>query len=710
MADYSIKYQISYYRKSGSQTTINILEKDYAEDSSGGITTLTAAGNPLEISFEGDVNNIYKPTIGSGATIRVMATPLSLQGLFTTDPQKYKVHIYDGNDEESSGGSGNLIWQGFVNAGIYTESYSTPITLKSLIIIYCNDGLSLLNDLLYTQTVGGSNYTGFSTKGVVMENIFGKLELYFSVIRTATDLQYDGHTNLFTAISVNNENYYDEQGVAMSCRSVLESIIGGLGGLVLFLRGDKIYIIDPIHLHTSYGDEKQYDTHPSFGSNESGINIGGYLDIAASEISWYQTGQNLDIVQLFNYIDITYDPYNYTEWGYDFNNEDNVTNPETYSDITNNGINYYWYIDNVMSGWTVNAVSKFEAIKEITPDVRDIDYFIRQTVGGDGLGGTFVYTFPFSNIQQDDNLMLELSMDVYVNTRHATNIIDPAEPGTDISSLYLNNIQLKVGSKWYYQATGGSYGVWSDTVHNCKPYVRELDAEILDSYYIHGTWFRKRKYHAAEDKSEISDKWITSFLYIPLAEVYAAGVSLVNGAISIIIPKATDASVVTGIVNILIKNVSVGIIDINKKPILNDGVLTNAVIDSAVTLKKSVLDIQLTNGIGLYGVSRGAFSSNENEIEAGLNITGLDRGDSVEYNTTELLLQSLMGEYGSPRFKLTGKLNVVSYLFNINLYLIKDTGHLDAKAFYIVNGTYNDREEYMDVEMLELTDTRQTIT
>ena len=124
----------------------------------------------------------------------------------------------------------------------------------------------------------------------------------------------------------------------------------------------------------------------------------------------------------------------------------------------------------------------------------------------------------------------------------------------------------------------------------------------------------------------------------------------------------------------------------------------------------SELNIQLTNGIGPYGVSRSAFSSDENETEAGLNITGLSRGDSAEYNTSELLLQSLMGEYGSPRFKLSGKLNVKDHISDITLHLIQDTNHLSTKAFYIVSSTYHDREESMDVEMIELTDTRQTIT
>lgn len=709
MAIYGIKYQIKYLRKSGGQTTIDILEKNYSEDSSGGITALKAAGDPLTISFDGDINNIYKPTIGSGATIKVMATPLSLRDLFTTDPQKYMVKIYNGNSENSSGVD-NLVWQGFVNTGIYTESYSIPISLMSPITIYCNDGINILEDIPYSQTVGGLKYTGFTTIGTVMSNIFSKLSIEFYNIRTATDLKYETHTNLFTALSVNNENYYDEKEEPMSCREVLESIFGG-AGLVLSLKGTVIYIIDPIHLHSSYSASKSYDTYPIYGSGEAVIGFGGYLDISARDINWYETGQVSDIIQPFNYIETTYDPYNFTQLGYSFDEEGNAGNTGTYGEYTDNGITYRVHTGITMKDWVISGTPYFEGFEEVSPSVQDVSYVIRQTVGGTG---TFTYTFPLSNIQQDDGLMLELSMDVFVNTKHVSNIFDPAEAGRDISSLYLENIQLKIGDKWYKQ-TGFGTGVWSDTIGYCKPYVRELDAKIYDSYYVHGTWFRKAKYYMAEDGSIISNKWITSVLHIPLAEAYASGVDLVNGSVSIIIPKKLDASVVTGILNVLIKNINIQIVNTKKKPITNDGSLSTASIDAAINMKKSKLDVRLTNGIGPYGVSRGAFSSNEATI-AGLNITGLSRVDNVVYKTNQLLLQSLMGQYGSPRFTLNGKLNLVDYINDytffseILFHLIKDSNYSLAVAYYIVSGTYHDREEYMDVEMLELTTIREVIS
>jgi hypothetical protein len=702
---YEVKYRISYFRKSGGQTTIDILDSA----GSGSVTDLQPASNPLEINFDGDINNIYKPTKGSGATIKVMATPLTLVDLFTTDPQKFMVRIYDGESEDSSGAD-DLVWQGFVNTGIYTESYSTPICLQSEITIYCNDGMVLLEDIPYTATVGGAKYTGFATIGAVMKNIFDKLAIDLLRIRMATDLQYETYTNLFTALSVNNENYYDEseKNKPMSCREVLESIFGGLG-LVLSLKGFVIYIIDPIQLHSNLF--KIYDTHPIYGSNFSTTTVGDILDISTGDIAWFETGTTMDIISPFTSIDIPYDPYSFVGAGYDFNAEGNAGNIDSYSEITNNGVTYNWYIDVTMKDWILYGSTYFEGIKEVGTGNDSIDYFIRQTIGGTG---SFVYTFPFSNIQQDEGLMLELSMDIYINTKHATNIISPAEAGQLYNTNYLTNIQIKIGDKWYNGA-GLPEDAWHDIAYDSWMYIRELNAKITPARkQRHKTWFSflwigVTNYYAEVDESEINDKWVTSVLHIPLDRMHSLGVSLVNGSVSIIIPKALDTFQSTGVLNALIKNVNVQIVDKNKVPLLNDSVVVNAVIDGSSNIKEAKLNISLKNGTGPYGVSKAAFSSALHTL-AGSNISGLSREDQVEYKTSDLLLQSLMGQYGSPRVILKGKLDVKNYLSDFHFYLIKDSTYLGTKRFYIVGGTYNDRNEYFDCDMIELTDTRETIT
>ncbi len=509
MDDYGIKYQIQYYRRKGTQTTIDILQKAY----SGGITQLQAAGNPLEITYEGDESNIYKPSVGSGATIQVMATPLSLQELFTTDPQEFKVMIYRGESEDSSQGwvDYDLMWQGFVNAGIYTESYSYPLSLLAPITIHCNDGMTTLDDIPYTDGIGGANYTGVDTIATVMQRIFAKLNLEFYYIRQMNDLRWgiNDEKNFLIGTSVNNENYYDEEGEAMSCREVIDTIMGGLG-LVFSLKGSYIYMIDPINLASTYWE---WYTHPTWGILRNTL-LNKIYDISAGELAWYKTGQEIDLVVPTSYIDITYDPYTFTEEGYDFNDTDNITDPDSYSEGTANGVTYRIYHDIEMAGWTLNGSAEFEAFQQISPDLEDKMYVIRQKPGKTGY---FEYTFPFSCISKDslNNLYLELSMDIYVNTQDYGNIWSPSGAHSVVPFTALNGMKLKWGDYWLHGNL--FYNTHWQLAEDTFVYgqIREYKAEPI-AIYKHKTWFSKRKYVKTIDTSDIGDMWTTAYMHIPL--------------------------------------------------------------------------------------------------------------------------------------------------------------------------------------------------
>jgi len=713
MATYGIRHQIFYYRKSGGETYINILEKSYT----GSVSQLLAADDVLTIDYDGNIDNIYKPTLGSGATIKIVATPLSMQHLFTVDAQKYIVRIYNRVENVSY-----MIWQGFINTDIYNESYSTPSSLRSIVTIHCNDGMSVLEDIPYTQTVGGSNYTGFSLIKDVMDDIFSKLEITFTDIISYTNIRYidsaDESINPLEYLAVNNENYYDEDGEAMSCRDVLESIYGGLG-LVMSFKGDIIYIIDPVGLNISTTECIGYSISPSFFYLPTVItNYTKTLDISNDDIDWYETGQELDITQLFNKIKITYSPYSFIDSGYDFNGEDNAGNLTSYGSYTNNGITYNIYIGVTMADWVLSGGATFEGIEETAPDEEDIDFYIKQTVGG---SGTFTYAFPFSNIKQDDSLMLELSMDVYVNTKHVSNIIDPAETGTDISSMYLTDIKIKVGSQWYIMESTAT-GYWSDTEGSCRILVRQIDATKTPyRTYTHGSWFsflgyNITHYYYPTDESLINDSWITSYLYIPLKENDLSS-ALIEGSISITLGGGIVADPLPdAVLNILIKNVNISVVNTKKVKISNDSIEYSGTIDSASNMKESSLELSLTSGIGTYGCSKGAFSS-VYPTDSGLNITGLTRvNSSTVYKSSELLLQNLLSQYSNPRCKLTGTLRLKEFIaqniiFSKIFYiLIQDSSHLTNVNLYIVNGTYNDREEKLEVEMVEITDSLEAIS
>jgi hypothetical protein len=67
-----------------------------------------------------------------------------------------------------------------------------------------------------------------------------------------------------------------------------------------------------------------------------------------------------------------------------------------------------------------------------------------------------------------------------------------------------------------------------------------------------------------------------------------------------------------------------------------------------------------------------------------------------------------LSEYELPRLKFLATINVKNYMLNLSKYIICDNKYLRGKGFYIVNSTYDDENESMQIESLELTNNRDT--
>jgi hypothetical protein len=648
----------------------------------------------------------------------VVAPPLTLTDLFSVDPQMYKVQIFNGES------GSNMFWQGFLVNNDYNETYSAKYTVIEFSI---TDGMALLDDLSYRVSETGNTYIGCVTVAQVLTNILNKLNLTFTSIKTNNNLFVaSGNQNLFLNLIVNNENYYDENGIAMSCREVLDTIFQPLG-LQMSFRGSTIYFVDPLNLSNA-ANGKSYDLS---GNTEASAPFGGILDITTGStsngIKWLQTGTVNNIVQNFNQISITYDPLTWTDDNFDFSDSGNFTggtwnnmsaSTRTYLGMSFIG-NYWWNSGVTFTNWTQSGGALGDGIKEITVlnDASPI-YFIRRWLESNSYSnGYYSYTFPYSGIKQDDNIMLELSVDTFVNTKDFLNIVNPrsGSKGSTINSLYMDGIEVTISNgistKWWNNSTQ-KWQLTEPLYYQNKIYVRQLDAEIIVSRR-HGTWFRKTKYTTI-DKSVISDSWITAIMYIPLSELAASNVDLLSGEIGVkILKKVNVTDVVPSlapVLNIAIKNINVAIVKLDKTPIDNSGVLTMLNVDNSLTRRKTPLTITLKQGVGLWGSSKAAFSSLLT-TPTGSNIIGLMRyGNSTYYDTAKLLGQSLLSEYDQLRYNITGSINCKNYLLNLDKFIIKDSSGLGTKQFFIVSETYNDRYEEMKINMIEIANSREAFT
>lgn len=685
---HGVKYRIPYYRKSGGQTTIDILKRDYA----GAITVLKGGGSPFELTKDGDVSNIYEPTIGLGVVLNtVSSSSLSLIELFTTDPQEFIIKIYNG----VSGST--LIWQGFVSSELYRENFSKA--LPQVVSIYGNDAMKVLENIKYLQA-DGSYYTGTATIATILSNIFSKLEISFTTIYTSNDLEVfdDGETqvtNPFLYLELANENFIDEQGEAMSCRDVLKGVIGGLGGLCMFFLANDVYIIDPINLHDT-GKGKSYDAS-TFGSETVISTLGGYVDISDidDDIFWRETGTQLDIFPQYNEVIVKYDPYSLVEILYDFSDSNNWDVAGTFVDWTD-----YWMNTGVeFANWssTNSAGTNFAAIKESEYAIPE--YFILLGESHD----LITWDVPLSNITQCEYVNMKISFEAWVQTKeNSLNIYCDGTP-VDIYQVKVP-ITVQIGTQ-----TWGGGNQWTEDSS-----IGDEEQELL----IRQEGVSNEEFADDPTQSLVNDRWTNISIIVPLKQSVTE--QLIQGDIIIsilddlhyfvnpITPWASEASVHY----VLLKNPKISFVDtVSGIEIANKGIEKKAVLNANLTGKSPHI-ISVTCGTGRYGISRGAYKT-ISQVVVGTNIVGLYRGDLesnlTQFTTEELLLQSVMSQYKQPRYMLTGKIDVHNYLLNIFTKLIKYSDHLGSKAFYIINGTYIDREEIVDATLLEIENIREDI-
>lgn len=694
---YNVHYRIAYKRLSNSQTTIDILENSYG----GSVVNLNPDATPLTITKSGDINNIFQPTIGSGAVINVMATPLTLLGLFTTDPQQFIVKCYNG-----SSGTG-LFWQGFVNAQIYNEDYSLNIPVP--ISINANDGMAVL-DSLYYKNADGSFYSGSTTIGTVLNSILGKLGITFSNIYTSNDLSTNGYTsNLFLNIKVNNECYITESLQAQTCREVLNSILSGIP-LSMYFKSDKIFIYDPINLNNS-ALGKAY-TLPAF--SESTFAVGGYADIisgttgGSSSIGYYQTGQGLDIVPIVNEVDIKYNSYNTPDFVYDFNTAtgDSFTHFQTY--VTPFLNNYYSNTTVLFKNWTQKtsggtaASGHFVGVKEAIDGAPTFGLYL------DNSGDILTYKIPLSNINTDSMVYIKFSFDAYLVTR-VNDGVDNSDYGDNIfaatrvievnsyyvlTSLQCGNQYWK-GTSWSVGQTGG----WQQTIGFIQDGVTSAQYALNHrASKVNDTWANGHK--LAQLDTSVTGGSLTFNIYCTYGAITPYWTDIVH--------HPEDIANIT-FRRVLIKNVKLEFVNKAGVSIGNAGVNVKGNVDTSLIYKTNPYEISTTNGsTGSFGISKGSYLTTSNQTLVNF---GIYRSGTV-YMTEKVVLQEFISQYKVPRRKLTANLNVKNYLLDLNMKLITDYKYQSGKAFYIVNSTYNDSEESMNCEMIEICpiSSRESIT
>ena len=111
-------------------------------DFTGDYTLLKATGNPLNISYDNESDDVFDPMRPSRATFEVYSeTNFALLDLYSVEDMHYPVTIYC-ND--------TLFWSGYVETQNYEEVYE-PVPYA--VSITATDGLSTLENILFADNI-----------------------------------------------------------------------------------------------------------------------------------------------------------------------------------------------------------------------------------------------------------------------------------------------------------------------------------------------------------------------------------------------------------------------------------------------------------------------------------------------------------------------------------------------------------------------------
>ena len=411
-----------------------------------------------------------------------------------------------------------------------------------------------------------------------------------------------------------------------------------------------------------------------------------------------QTGSYLDIVPQVAEVDLKYNPYNISDFNYDFTKN---ASGGSFGHITSPSPNDFYRATNVgFPNWASGTTSgsHFRGVQETVDDSPIYYLYI------DASADEITYSPTFSNINPDGLLNLRINFESYLQTRVndgnynntvGDNIFSD-NPKTQFYAYYIA-MRVQVGNQYW---NGSS---WSNSPSGFVAAVR--DWTISDATYV-----------ANNSASQVGDKWMPiKPLLIPLIGMVGGDVKikieniLTDGMITPNWPPSGDPNKFLSKIcrKLLLRNFQVDFCTNSGAAIDNSGVLITGNVTSNTLYKTNQTNISTTCGSGPFGVSRGTYLEPDNHSIINY---GLYRdSDGVGYPTEQRVIQSFVSQYKQPRTLLMGDLDVTNYLISANMKLIKDSTYQGAKAFYIVSGNYNDKLEYLSAQMIEITQTRDSI-
>lgn len=301
----------------GTFKDINDKEYTVRITTGGNVTSTTnvvLGTTPFLTEIETSDSHLYKPCKYSSATINIISGDYMFD-IYAKTAQENKVELIDN--------TGAIKWVGYTTPNLYSMGYENT---EEEIEIEAIDGLSTLQYFEYTSI---SESKGIVSIISIIDHLLAKCNCY-NKYYISTAMVLNGTTDsLSSKMYISENNFFDEDGDAMTMQEVLEEICQYLG-LTCVANGDKVLFLD---YDAIKNDVNTYHLF-NIGDTSSFTEVTLSQSKAIEGTDYAENGGQISLDNVYNKVTVKDSLYTFDEVIPDIFDEDDITNITSSTDTT----------------------------------------------------------------------------------------------------------------------------------------------------------------------------------------------------------------------------------------------------------------------------------------------------------------------------------------------------------------------------------------
>ena len=239
MADYGLKYLCEYRSKMRDRLLyrIEIEERDAVPLTDATALRMRPYSDVFTLKWGNSDDPEYTAVKGSSLTLKILCVDdMEYLSLFSVDPLKFRVTIYEYRTDESGEDRQLFLWRGFLSASSYKETFARP---PYVVTLSATDGFALLDSMPF-RDASGVKFSGQASLSSLLSNCMDALGIDLPVSEWITNDGAEGSERTLAAVYVDQTRIYDISE-DISWKSVLELAVKPFLGQV-FQAGGAIHV------------------------------------------------------------------------------------------------------------------------------------------------------------------------------------------------------------------------------------------------------------------------------------------------------------------------------------------------------------------------------------------------------------------------------------------------------------------------------------